>query len=403
MAKQKILELWFPWSPEVAGIKEEELGHIHNRPFAQVLARIDRETDWSCRQVYFTQRDRCYREEHDGLENLLFPVSLKSWGRSKQGGRQLSLTALKHLATAPLGCVAFFQAHGRFPQLGARICERRGIPYIVIIGAWYAKYTEPQARYFGNAARLLAHTKMQLDALAELGHSRHNMEVFPIGVDTNLFSLKSEASREPSSDYPRLLYVGRMYAFKGAPQALQAFVSVRHRYPNATLRMVGPPGDDATMNGMHSFIEGHDLSQSVSIETGVDHRLLPGIYREADLLVYPSMYEGLPQVVLESMASGTPVLAVHGEAGTAEVIDHGKDSWIVNMPDLTYALIEILDDRERLVLAGERASAKIRERYSTERHFQQIRTIFREIDALSKQGQVARMRQAITPSHTRRG
>jgi glycosyltransferase involved in cell wall biosynthesis len=402
MSRAKTFELWFPWSPEVTGLTEEDLGRIHNRPFAQVLARISRETDWQCRQVYFTQRKRGYREEHEGIENLLFPVSLRRLGRSRQGGRQLSFAALKYLGTAPLGCVAFFQAHGRFPQLGAQICEKRGIPYIVIIGAWYAKYNESLARYFGGAHRLLAHTQMQLDALVELGHSRHNMEVFPIGVDTNLFSPPSQASTRLHPTYPKLLYVGRMYPFKGAPQALQSFATVRQRYENATLRMVGPPGDLASMQSMQRFIQAHDLNDAVSIETAVDHCSLPDIYREADLLLYPSMYEGLPQVVLESMASGTPVLAVHGEAGTAEVIDHAKDSWIVNMPDLTYTLIEILEDRERLLLAGERASAKIRERYSTERHFHQIRTIFREIDALSKQGQVARMRPAITPSDSRR-
>lgn len=384
----KTFELWFPWSPEVTGVTEEELGRIHNRPFAQVLGRINRETDWQCRQVYFTQRKRGYREEHEGVENLLFPVSLRRLRRSRVNGRQLSLSALRYLATAPLACVAFFQAHGRFPQRGAQICEKRGIPYIVIIGAWYAKYNEPLVRYFGRAHRLLAHTQMQLDALADLGHSRHNMEVFPIGVDTNLFSPSSRASSKQGTTYPKLLYVGRMYPFKGAPQALQAFATVRQLHPRATLRMVGPPGDPASIQSMQRFIQSHDLSDAVSIETAVDHCSLPDIYREADLLVYPSMYEGLPQVVLESMACGTPVLAVHGEAGTAEVIDHERDSWIVNMPDLTYKLIEILEDRERLVLAGERAAAKIRDRYSAERHFQQIKTILEGLDR-KKAGSIA--------------
>jgi glycosyltransferase involved in cell wall biosynthesis len=388
MNRAKSFELWFPWSPEVTGVSEADLGRIHNRPFAQVLARINRETDWQCRQVYFTQQNSRYREEHEGLENMLFPVSIKRLRRSKQGGRQLSLSALKYLATAPLGCIAFFQAHGRFPQLGAQICEKRGIPYLVIIGAWYAKYNEPLARYFGNAHRLLAHTQMQLDALAELGHSRQNMEVFPIGVDTNLFSPKTHASRQSSSDYPRLLYVGRMYAFKGAPQALQAFVSVRHRYPNATLRLVGPPGDPATMNGMQRFIELHDLSRSVSIETAVDHLLLPSIYRQADLLLYPSMYEGLPQVVLESMACGTPVLAVHGEAGTAEAITAEVDSWIVYMPDLTHKLMAVLQEPDSLASAGQKAAIKINQEYSADRHFEQLSRILRSLEPGAESGAV---------------
>jgi glycosyltransferase involved in cell wall biosynthesis len=369
--RRRQFELWFPWSPETVGIAETDLGRIHNRPFAQVLARINRETDWQCRQVYFTERKHSYREEHEGLENLLFPVSLRRLGRSRQGGRQLSLAALKYLWTAPLGCVAFFQAFGQFPEIGARICQRRGIPYIVIVGAWYSNFNQKLGSYYRNAHRVLAHTQMQLDRLIELGHSPHNMEVFPIGVDVELFSPKPLVPRDARIDYPKLLYVGRLYSFKGAPQALQAFATIRHRFPNATLRVVGPPGEPATVEAMHEFVKSNSLEGAVSIEPAVGNGSLPDIYREADLLIYPSTYEGLPQVVLESMACGTPVLAVHGQAGTAEVIDE-NDSWIVHMPDLTHKLLEILQEPELLAAAGQRASAKIREQYSAELMYQQI-------------------------------
>src|SRR5262245_34776025 len=134
---------------------------------------------------------------------------------------------------------------------------------------------------------------MQLDALAEMGHSRHNMEVFPIGVDVGRFSPVSGYIKgaNPSS-YPKLIYVGRQYPFKGAPQALQSFTTIRKVHPQATLRIIGPPGDAQCIADMRRFIEAHNLMNVVSIETAVDHSLLPDIYREADLLLYPSMYEG---------------------------------------------------------------------------------------------------------------
>ncbi len=118
--KSKIFELWFPWTPDTVGFEDSELGKIHNRPLAQTIGKVCNDLGWHARQVYFTDHTQTYSSVYDNVENILFPLSFRALRRSHSFGQQVSFQALLHLAAAPLNCVAFFQAHGQFPRLGAR-------------------------------------------------------------------------------------------------------------------------------------------------------------------------------------------------------------------------------------------------------------------------------------------
>ena len=49
------------------------------------------------------------------------------------------------------------------------------------------------------------------------------------------------------------------------------------------------------------------------IESSLPFEALADAYRAADLVVFPSLYEGLGMIPIEAMASGTPVITVdHG-------------------------------------------------------------------------------------------
>lgn len=382
--KQKVFELWFPWSPDTIGIDESEISKIHNRPLAQIIGKVCGDSGWLARQVYFTRHMHTYSNTYDNVENILFPLSLRRLRRSRAFGYQVSLSALAHLATAQIDCVAFFQAHGQFPQWGARICETRKIPYIVIVGAWYVNYNPSLARYFGNARRLLAHTQMQLDALAQVGHSTHNMEVFPIGVDTQLFAPKPSASYTRKLGWPRLLYVGRLYSHKGILQAIQTFKMVKEHFPDASLKIIGSRGEPATFTELEKFIRKYRLTESVLICPPIDNRELVKHYQDADLFLFPSTYEGLPQVVLESMACGTPPVVIRGSGGTEEAVIDGEVGWVVDMPCLAYEVVKLLNKPDEIQRRGENAVRRARELYSAQRTYSILKDVLAQQDGTGK-------------------
>lgn len=375
MIGARIFELWFPWTPDTTGLKEPEISKVHNRPLAQTIGRVCADLGWQGRQIYFTRQRKTYHTLDDNVENVLFPLSLRYLRRSQMFGHQVSIAALRHLATARLDCVAFFQAHGRFPQWGARICEARKIPYLVIVGGWYVSYSNSLNRYFGHALRFLAHTQMQLDALARVGHSSQNMEVFPIGVDTDLFTLKPREYYTRRAEWPRLLYVGRLDEYKGVVQAVQTFSVVLKHFPGATLKIIGSPGDQTTMDRLAKVIREENLAGRIAICSPMDNRDLVKHYQEADLFLFPSIYEGLPQVVLESMACGTPPIVIRASGGTEEAVIDGEVGWVVDMPRLAYDVLQILSVPDEIQRAGENAARHIREVYSSQRTYKQLAQI----------------------------
>lgn len=139
------------------------------------------------------------------------------------------------------------------------------------------------------------------------------------GVDTSLFRPAPE-EREWRN---RLLYVGRIDSRKGIETAVRA---LRH-LPDATLTVVGS-GDDAYLGRLRAIARETGVADRTAFRGGAGRGDLPGIYAEADAVVFPVLWEepwGL--VPLEAMAVGVPVLAT-GRGGSGEFLRDGQNSLV---------------------------------------------------------------------------
>lgn len=72
----------------------------------------------------------------------------------------------------------------------------------------------------------------------------------------------------------------------------------------------------------------------VHILSGVGYRELPAIYRQADVFVFPSKYEGFGIPILEALCSGVPVVGATGSC----LEEAGGDAAVYVDPDDTAAL-----------------------------------------------------------------
>jgi glycosyltransferase involved in cell wall biosynthesis len=106
---------------------------------------------------------------------------------------------------------------------------------------------------------------------------------------------------------PYALFVGQMKARKNITRILEAFKRVRDNGDHElSLVMAGHRGH--TSDNIDQNISRLGLADHV-IEPGhVKQEHLPALYGAAEMLVFPSLFEGFGFPVIEAMACGTPVV-----------------------------------------------------------------------------------------------
>ena len=104
-------------------------------------------------------------------------------------------------------------------------------------------------------------------------------------------------------------------------------------------------------------------------------------YQAMDLVVSPSIYEGMSNVALEAMACGVPLLA-HTACGNAEVMRHNEHGFVASLEtvqQLEDELIRILDNPEQLAHMGAAARANVMQRFSMTKMVENYANLYREL------------------------
>lgn len=174
-------------------------------------------------------------------------------------------------------------------------------------------------------------------------------------------STAPDATGQPDDAGHLLLFVGRLVEHKNLPRLLQAFARLLQQHPATRLLLAGSGPMEQTLQqqiqelalGERAILLGerHDVAELMSA---------------ADIIVLPSLREGLSNVILEAMALGRPVISTHA-GGTPEIIEDGVNGLLVDPKDtsaLCAAMHTLLDDPERCKQLGRNARQRVLEHYS---------------------------------------
>jgi glycosyltransferase involved in cell wall biosynthesis len=123
-------------------------------------------------------------------------------------------------------------------------------------------------------------------------------EIVPTGVDTKFFTPRWE--RTPNAR-PRVLFVGSLRPFK-QPQIL---LEAAARFPQADFVLAG---DGIMAQELRARIQ-HERLGNVTLLGAVGAQEVRQQCQQADVFLFPSLWEGLPKVILEAAACGLPVIA----------------------------------------------------------------------------------------------
>lgn len=136
-----------------------------------------------------------------------------------------------------------------------------------------------------------------------------------IHVIPNAVDLPAVAQPKDFSGVCRLLFVGRHFANKGIPDLLAA-MRLLSETPYRNKVRLDLVGDGPLMEPLRREFE----SPFIAFHGRQGDAFLEEKLREANLFVFPTLFEGMPTVVMEAMAHGTPI-AVTDTGATMDLLD----------------------------------------------------------------------------------
>ena len=164
--------------------------------------------------------------------------------------------------------------------------------------------------------------------------------------------------------------IGRLTFQKGYDLLIQ---SLRHVTTRFKLDIYGDGPDRLYLQ---SLINDYELGDRVVLRgfTKFPHDRM----READALLLPSRFEGLPNVVLEAHCLGLPVIAFNGPGGTGEIIKSGVNGYLVAPYDCD-GLANAISTFSRESFVTERIALEARQKFHIDRIAAQYERHFLEL------------------------
>jgi glycosyltransferase involved in cell wall biosynthesis len=195
------------------------------------------------------------------------------------------------------------------------------------------------------------HTKK--DLIKYLKISPEKIETILLGVDPTFQVLPEKKINEIRKKYKLpekfILYLGSEQPRKNFQTLLKSFKDLikNSDLKDIKLLKVGSSQiSEIERNKIYNLIESLGIKDEVIFKGYVLESDLSSIYNAADLLVYPSLYEGFGLPPLEGMASGTPVITSNTSSLPEVVGDAGIMVDPMDVNALTESIYQVLTDTD---------------------------------------------------------
>jgi glycosyltransferase involved in cell wall biosynthesis len=199
--------------------------------------------------------------------------------------------------------------------------------------------------------------------LRNAGFNKGEIVHIPNGVDTSVFypagSIEEKTELRTKLLLPNkkiVIFIGRLDLQKRADLLIEVFKELHKVYDGAHLVIIG---DGPERKKLEEMADENILIKG--IVSNVEEYL-----RASDLLVLPSLAEGMSNVILEAMATGLSVVTTN-VSSNPEIIDNGINGILLDINDksgLKENILRLLNDDIFNNELGQNAKAKIDKNFS---------------------------------------
>ena len=223
--------------------------------------------------------------------------------------------------------------------IGWLLKRLHGLPYIISLRG--ADVPSDEVKRFAKQYRILRPFIRWLwrdaDALVAVSNGLRTyaqetapdmpIQVIPNAIDLSTFT---PAAQQRSDGPVRLLFVGRFNAFKSVESLLEAIGKLKRLdVDEFELELVG---EGEKRPDLERKVSELGITRCVHFTGWVPRECIADHYRQADVFVTATTWEGMPNTVLEAMACALPIVGTQA-SGLQELVRDGLNGYLVPMRD----------------------------------------------------------------------
>lgn len=166
----------------------------------------------------------------------------------------------------------------------------------------YARFMFNMVKYKANKIICVSNfTASELEKYVSI--DKNKVEVVYNGIDKEWFNVNLE---KPVYDKPYLLYVGNVKPHKNLINLVKAFELIKDKIPHDLIIVGKKEGFITGDKEVYNLVK--NISNRIIFTGYIDDNLLKQYYKQADLFIFPSLYEGFGLPPLEALATDTKVI-----------------------------------------------------------------------------------------------
>ena len=185
---------------------------------------------------------------------------------------------------------------------------------------------------------------------------------FPAWIDFKDF--QNIEPKPPSKDKFNILFIGSVTDRKKPHMIIEAIQRINDK--GYHLSIVGPAPNEKYFKELKDLIDKSDLQNQVSLIGPVDRESVKDYYSTSNLMILPSISEGLARVIFESQVAMCPVL-VTDAPGMSDIVIDGQTGYVFesnNLDSLSLKIEYIKNNYDEASLVAKNAKGFILSNYS---------------------------------------
>lgn len=216
----------------------------------------------------------------------------------------------------------------------------------------------------------------------KLGQISRKLIVIKNGIDLERFSFDN--SKPVQKKEKIVLTVSRISPEKGIQFLIEAAKIVLKKTKDVKFLIAGK---GPLRKELEDLVKKHKIQDRVIFSGYIKN--IENLISESDVVILPSLWEGLPNILLEAMAMKKPIIATD-VGGVREIVKNGENGFIVKPAcarEIAKRIIDVLTDEKNSLRMGENGYRFVKGNFDVKKMVSSYQCLYTELIARKRHSQ----------------